>query len=333
MRSAPLALLVVLLLAPAAFARGSRRTVPFPVERTTILRDEKTIYTVEGRIRIPKGVEISCQKDVHIVAKGPDAVIEVEGALKVHGVSDREVIFEGVTVEPASEFNDIHLDMVIFRDGSKLLTPPGKAVNGKLFIENVAFQFDTEFDITVCHGHVDLVGINADVPLKIAAVNPEGADTNKVKLTVRGCVESLTGEIGLKGGLIVKGVHDATVRLNRLGGELSSFTDCRTLKFDGNKVDSKLLEFHQTGTGDFRLTPVTKCDFYCEKVTAGSKASEVKNMDRIRMDRCWFRGILRPDEVRRQVLVDGDGDAENAAKILLGKIGKRPLELGGPWIR
>ena len=115
MRITLITVLTALLLAPAALARGRPRTVPFPTEKSTILREEKVVYTVSGRVKIPEGVEISCQKDVKVVATGPSAVIEVEGALKIHGVSDREVIFEGVTIELAAKFLDAHLDMAMVR--------------------------------------------------------------------------------------------------------------------------------------------------------------------------------------------------------------------------
>ncbi len=51
---------------------------PFPIDRTQILSDEKEVYTVEGRVRIPRGVEITCQRDVHGRGTGSTpAVIEV----------------------------------------------------------------------------------------------------------------------------------------------------------------------------------------------------------------------------------------------------------------
>jgi hypothetical protein len=328
-----LAAIAALLIAPAAQARGGARRIPFPTEKTTILREEGVVYTVSGRVKIPKGVEISCQKDVKVVAEGPDAVIEVEGALKVHGVSDREVIFEGVTIELAPEFLDVHLDMAIFRKGARVGTPADTPVRGKLFVENVDFNYDAGFDVTFCHGSVDLSSIDSDVPMRVAAVCPEGAEENKVKLKVRGCVESLhSGYIGLKGGLVVSGVYDVTVRINRIGG-LASFSDCRTLIFDGNKVDAKKLVFRAGAGTDFRRTKVTKCDLYCETVEIVSVAGDEKNLDRVLLDRCYFRGLERPDEVRTQVIRDGEGEEENVVQVRLGKIGTRPLELAGPWIR
>src|SRR5688572_11119507 len=90
------------MLIPAARAEDPAVEKPFPVDRTQILSKEKSVYTVEGRVRIPKGVEISVLKEIIVKAKGSaPAVIEVEGSLTVHGVFSREVIFEDVTIEPA----------------------------------------------------------------------------------------------------------------------------------------------------------------------------------------------------------------------------------------
>ena len=85
-------------------AQGRGREIPFPVKKTTILRTEKVTYVVEGRQTIPAGVEITCLRDVYVVGKGKDAIIEVKGSLKVHGVGAREVIFENVKIELAPRF-------------------------------------------------------------------------------------------------------------------------------------------------------------------------------------------------------------------------------------
>ena len=110
------ALLVTLVLAlPGDAGAQDPKEVPFPTRRSTILRKQGTVYYIEGTHRIPKNVEISCQKDVHIRGRGKNPVLEVEGSLQVHGVRAREVIFEGVTIRTARKFEDVHLDMCIFR--------------------------------------------------------------------------------------------------------------------------------------------------------------------------------------------------------------------------
>jgi len=54
--------------------------VPFPTR-------EGRVYYVEGRRTIPRGCEISAQKDLHLVGHGSDAVLAVEGALQAHGLT------------------------------------------------------------------------------------------------------------------------------------------------------------------------------------------------------------------------------------------------------
>jgi hypothetical protein len=327
------ALLLATMLSASSAAPDRRgREIPFPV-RTTILREEKVTYVVEGRVKIPVGVEITCLRDVYIVGKGSDAVIEVEGRLKVHGVGSREVIFENVAVELKPKFESVHMDMAIFRKGSALRTTPDHPSTGKrFFLELVDFKGDASLDLTVKDVPITLSSVCSDRPVHIRAVTPDGARENKVKLIVRGCTQG-TGHPGLIGGLIVEDVYDACIRINVLGGALSAFRRCRTLIFDGNKVTSKKLEFEVTADSDFRKTKVMKCDIYSQKVTAVSPVNPDKTRDQIFMDRCWFRGIKDPKKVREQVLQDGEGDDQNAVRILLNKVGKRPLELAGAWIR
>ena len=98
-----ISILCLLMAAPYAAGAGRRgKEIPFPVKKTTILRKEKVVYTVTGRVRIPDGVEITCLRDVHVVGKGKGAVIEVQGKLKVHvGVPPRGPVIgtRGSTVD------------------------------------------------------------------------------------------------------------------------------------------------------------------------------------------------------------------------------------------
>lgn len=321
----------VLLGATPGAGAGDRER-PFPVERTTILREEKIVYTVEGRQTIPEGIEITCLKDVHVKGVGDGAVIEVEGALKVHGVGTREVIFENVTIELAPNFKDVQMDMCIFREGAQVRTPKDVAVDGKLFLELNEFRGGSTIDVTFASGSVDIASLCSDAPVRVTAVDPEDGPPNKVKVTVRGCTQQ-NEHLGLRGGLIITGAHDATVRINRLGGDLCSFRDCRTLMFDGNKVDAKTLEFVQSGEGTFRRSKFLKCDVYSDTVKFHSAQTEKKDPDRITVDRWWFRGETNPREILGKIVLDGTDDETNAARVRLVKPGERPLELAGKWDR
>jgi hypothetical protein len=320
---------------PSAASRSRGREIPFPVEKTAILRTNKVVYVVEGRRKITEGVEITVQKDVYVVGKGEGAVIEVEGALKVHGVGAREVIFENVTIELAPEFRDVQMDMAIFRKGAAVRTPEGKAVDGKFMIELIDFEDDALLDLTFQKGSIYISGVCSDAPMKLRAVDPAAAEENKVKLFMLGCAQFPPDHPGLVGGLIVEGFHDATVRISRLGGPLSACRNCKSLIFDGNKVNSDKLEFIQVDAGGFRKTKIMKCDVYSQKVTFYSGKVDEKTVDRIKVDRCWFKGIRDPKVVHAKVIEDAEDDESrhNMSRVILGKLLKRPLELAGSWDR
>jgi len=177
MRIAGLSVLAAAALVPGAAAPApAADEVPFPVSKSTILRAEGTVYTVEGRIRIPKGVEGSCQKDVHVKAKGKGAaVIEVEGQFPVHGVDLREVIFEGVTVEPAEQHGEIHLEHCIFRKGGGLATPSGKAAAGDILVQACQFKENARVDLAVSGGTIQFLDSGLGGVLRSAAsIRPPG---------------------------------------------------------------------------------------------------------------------------------------------------------------
>jgi hypothetical protein len=271
-------------------------------------------------------VEISCQKDVFIVGRGENATIAVEGSLQVHGVSAREVIFENVTVEPAAVCEDVHLDMCKFRKSGGVKTPKDGRTEGKLFIENVQFEHDTHFDVTIARGSIDLSSTSSQEVVTIRGVDVDGSP-NKVKIKIRGCSGSLTA---LYGGLEITGCDDVTVRLNAIRGveDRVYLADNATLTFDGNKVVTRSIELRQSAAGGFAKTKLQKCDIYCETVSAF--APRVGNQrDHISVDKCWFKGIVKPGEVEEKVFKDGADDPENGAYLSLKKINERPLELSG----
>lgn len=307
------ALLAVLVLPPALTAVPEE--VPFPTGKTTILRREGTVYTVEGRQVIKKGVEISCQKDVHIRGKGPGATIVVEGAFKVHGVTAREVIFESVTVELAEQFYDCHLDMVFFRGkGGGLKTPPKTAVKGKLFAENTSFVVGNPVDIRFQSGSIDFSNVFAD---DLVTVTAEG----KVRLNIR--------DGAYWGGVKLTGIHDLTLRTCVIGGSRSTIANCRTVLLDGDKVTADTLELSQAEAGAFNRTKVIKCDIYSKKVIARSPRKGDKVADRLVLDRCWFEGKQSPKVVHEQILVDASDSEDNGCEVRLGKLLARPTELAG----
>src|SRR5690242_7236475 len=214
---------------PAPAAEGPAPETPFPVARSQILSKEKSVYTVEGRVHIPKGVEISCLKEITIKAKGAaPAVIEVEGSLTVHGVFQREVIFENVTVEPCPVFTQITMDMTVFRGNTGgVKTGKDQAAEGPLQLELFDFIGGASMDVCFAAGSIVLSSVCADTPTKILVRKPPGKESSLVRLFVRGCPQDPHvkctphgSRVGLVGGLEADGGDDMTIQLSRIGGSL-----------------------------------------------------------------------------------------------------------------
>jgi hypothetical protein len=324
-RSFALVILLALLLAPSV---AVAREKPFPVARSVILKEGGVKYIVEGRVVIPKGVEISCQKDASVVGRGKGATLVIEGDLAVHGVSTREVVFENLTIELAEKFEECRLDMTILRKGARLRSASGKSVDGQLHIELTEFEGDSDIDVVFHGGSIQMRATCSDAPVKIKVTNPPNADGNRVKVFVFGCSQR-PDHPGLAGGISVEGARDCLVRLSRIGGQLSSFRNCRTLQLDGVKIDSKRLELKQTKPAEFRRTKVLKCDIYSAKVAIHAPRGDGRIVGKVRFERCWFRYRKDPKTIHTEVLTDGRDDPRNAARIILGKVNTRPLELGG----
>ena len=77
MRFAAAVALLALFLVPSGPVVAKGKEKPFPIKKSTILREGKVVYIVEGTQTIPKGVEIACQKDVYIRGKGKNPTIRV----------------------------------------------------------------------------------------------------------------------------------------------------------------------------------------------------------------------------------------------------------------
>jgi len=328
----------------AARAEGPpARERVFPVERTQILSVEKTVYTVEGRVRIPRGVEISVLKEVIIRAKGETpAVIEVEGSLTVHGVYKREVIFENVTIEPCPTFTQITMDMTVFRgQGGGIKTAEGKPAEGPLQIELFDFREQASMDVAMASGSVVLSSVCSDTPVRIRAQKQPGKEKSLVRVFIRGCPQDPHvrctphgSRIGLVGGLEVDGGDDVTVQLSRVGGSLAAVRNWgQRLIFDGMKINSSKLEFSHTRAGQYQRVQCAKCDIYSSEVSAFAPA-EKDVRDTFTMDRCWFKGLTDPRVVQEKVIKDGSDDpTKNGVRVQLPKVNDRPLELAGEWER
>ena len=283
-----------------------------------ILREEKTVYVVEGRVKIPRGVEISCQKDVFIRAKGgAAAVIEVEGNLKAHGVDAREIIFEGVTVEPAVSFGKIQLDSCFFRKGGGLLTPKGVAAEGEILLQFVSFRDGARCELDMTGSSLQVLDSNGGTPLRVRGADVDGKP-NRLKAVVRG---------SSFWGMEAVNVADLTVRINTFRADPLVFRDCAVLQFDGNKVEAKELSILQSKAGGFAKTQIMKCDIYSKRIVLRSPA-DTRAADKVTLVNCWFEGITDREAIAARLQDAADDPANNVRASALNPQ-ERPLELAG----
>jgi len=325
--------------APAVPQDPPAKEKPLPVDKTRKLIEEGAVYTVEGRVRVPKGVELTLFRNCRVIAKGSaPAVIEVEGGLDAVGVFEREVIFEGVTVEPQAKFERIHMDMVIFRGSGGLRTPKDTSVDGYLAVENFDLVRGAALDVRFHSGSVELATVCAEAPTRIVCVNPEGSKQNNVRVFVRGCPQKVMAKctphgsrVGLTGGLEADGGDDMTVQLSRVGGALCAVRNWgQRLIFDGLKINSTRVEITHREAGKFQRVQAAKCDVYSKEWIASAPADKVLK-DTLTLDRCWFNGITEVKRIFDEVIKDGADEPEkNGVRVQIPKVNARPHELAGP---
>lgn len=318
---------VGLLLLLAGAARGGDE-LPLPTRKSTILRVQGTTYFVEGRRRIPWGVEISIQKETRIVGRGAGAVLEVAGELEVHGVRGGEVILKDLWVEPAPKFGKIQLDTVKFRSRGGVRTPEGQTVDGDLVIENTDFVEDTSVDVSFSGGLIRFLSAGFKKPVHLHGRPAAGKTKGTVKLSAIGCFAPSIyfGRLhGFEAGLVVSGIRKATIRNCRVGGAKSEFVDCSALTFDGNRVDSALLAFRNTKPGLFRGTKLQKCDVYAKEVVFFGPRDKKREV--VLLDKCWFRGHTRVKDIQADVIKDAGDDERCGVTTHFVKLKQRPHRL------
>jgi len=294
----------VILLAAAWAAAGDE--IPLPTRKSTILRH---------------GTEISIQKDVHIVGRGAGAVLEVEGSLKIHGVTGREVIVQDLWIEPAPRFDEIRLDKVFYR-GSGGVRTPATPPRGKLVVENTNFEAGATLDVTFSGGELNMLNSSFREAVRIRGVPPEGKKATTFKSSILGCFAKLGGQSGFVGGIHMTGVTKVVFRNNRIRYPCS-FVDCVPLTFDGNKVNADTLKFEHTRPGGFKGFKIQKSDIYASQIIL--VAAEAGKREIVVFDKCWFKGMerARGKDIEQRLI-----RATNA-KIVFRKINSRPLELAG----
>jgi hypothetical protein len=320
--------LVLPLLSAAAFAQE----IPLPTDRTAILSREGATYFVEGRQTIGWGTTVTVQRGQKIVGR-PESVLVVEGTLQIRGVAGLEVILEDLRIEPGEKFDEIRLDTALFLGGH--LKTGEKPVEGKIIVENTDVGKGVPFEVSMTGGAVDFLNSTFMEPVRIRGVPPEGKRCT-LKLNLNGCFYNWSARrresqrnshSGFEKGLFLTGVPDALVRNCRVAGDRTEFVDCEKLTFDGNRVNSATILFKQTQPGCFRDTKLQKSDIYASKVVFEAPAG--KERDQVPVDKCWFQGLTKKEEIAERVITDADDDPACGVVVVYRKILDRPLGLAG----
>ena len=288
--------------------------------KSTILRKGGVVYFVEGRKKIGHGTEISIQKDVTIVGRGAGAVLEVEGSLKIHGVTGLEVVIKDLVIEPSPRFQEIRLDKVFFRGTGGVRTDPQHPPRGKIVIENTIFEPGPTVNVVCSGGEINFLNSSVHETVHIKGVPPEGKTKTTFKSNILSCFSKMGEQNGSVSGIHMTGLTKVVFRNNRIR-LASSFTDCVPLTFDGNKVNSESVTFRHTKPGGFKGFNVQKSDVYSNRLVF--EAADGKTREIVTIDKCWFRGLTKKKDIEQKII------AAKNTKIVWKKINKRPLELGG----
>lgn len=298
---------------------------PFHTHKSTTVKAGPT-YIVEGRKRIPPGCRLSVQQGVRIVGRGENPVIEVAGALHLHGVEGKPISVEGVRIELAPKFEVLRLDHAQLTGCGGIFTAKDAPAKGRLQIENTAFHGGVMLDVAFTGGECDLLnsGFGSEVRIRGVPQGKKKISTVTVKLV--GCGGPKHGPNGFQKGVFLTGLKRPVVRNCVLGGEASTFVDCKALMFDGNKSSSFTLTFRNSDAALFKGMKLLKNDMFSRAVVFSAPARKQRVM--VLADKCWWRGVTSK-RIVEDMITDGRDDPKVGVAVKLGKISEKEHGLGG----
>lgn len=311
-------------LSAAPLADGADDEKPFPADKSAILGPG--VYYVEGRVHIPKGVEITVQKDAKIVGRGGVGVIEVEGRLQIHGAAGAPVAVENVTIEVQPVFVEVDLQMVEFRAKSGgILSPKDKPAAGKIAVRESTFGEPATIAVALTSGSVEIrERTYIGEKVSVRAVDAPATTGNSVKLIV----EANAWQGCLKKGICVENVSDVTLRTTAFEGDLVSLVACGTTVIDGDYFQCRKIELLADKAGHFAKTTFQRCDIQCEKVVLRAPPVE-KIPETLKIDNCWFGGELSAKAAKQKFVDDHDTTPTSGVTALLSRNAPNPLGLAG----
>lgn len=178
-------------------------------------------------------------------------------------------------------------------------------------------------------GTITVSSVHADAPaVLIGPPRSERADS-KANIRLLNCQGGRRGEWkGMAGGLTMTGVKSAVVQFSYLGGKASRFADNGKLSFQGNNVQSKLIEFEYSRPGQFKKAAVSGCDFRSDEVRFLAPINGTKT-ERVAVKDCWFTSGTDAEAILTKQVLDTTRNEKSSAAVSLKKIKEAPVGLGG----
>lgn len=310
--------------------------LPFPDSTITVKTDDSQFF-VRGRCVLPRNAKVALLRRARVEGnpgKGEDgaveeAVIEVSGTLELKAVTGGNVILRNVWLELTPECKSIYLADVNFVGGGGIRASEKGASTADVYIENVEFTGGATLSMACSAGTITVSSVHADAPAAlIGAPRSERVDS-KANIRVLNCQGGRRGEWkGMAGGLTMTGVKSAVVQFSYLGGKASRFADNGKLSFQGNNVQSKLIEFEYSRPGQFKKAAVSGCDFRSDEVRFLAPINGTKT-ERVAVKDCWFTSGTDAEAILTKQVLDTTRNEKSSAAVSLKKIKEAPVGLGG----
>ncbi|MFT4537685.1 MAG: hypothetical protein ACI841_003535 [Planctomycetota bacterium] len=314
------------LIATAASSRRSLAEKPFPIGKTTTLREESAQYTIEGRQVIKKNVKIVSLRQMQLTGIGENPTLVVEGVLDFRAVTGGWARISNLTIELAPSAKELVLmDVELGRGGHVRPSDQGPA-DAKVNINGSKVLSGGSIELLMDAGKVAVMGTLATGPITIrGAMRSETKGSNvEVLLVSNGGAAN-----GIRGGLIIAGVKSATLRLNDFAGERITLENIEKLDFTANNVRCKNLEFRHDKGGRLPKANIEANDFRCRTIMFLAPSKSKTQVERLSLSNNWFGGLKDEDAVREKLIQDSETHPESGVLVRIKKIAPVALGLGG----
>ncbi|MFT7676292.1 MAG: hypothetical protein ACI8QC_000262 [Planctomycetota bacterium] len=300
---------------------------PFPL-KTTTLKEEGVTYFIQGRVRLPHNQSVSSLRQMVLIGRGEDAVLEVSGKLEMKAVTGGRNTIRDLVIEVMPDCKDLLVTTTDLHGRSMIRTSTEGPGDCEIFLQGLSMLGSTKLTLEMSGGQVDVQSSRFGKPVHIRGVHPSEKSRAKLKLIL---LSNRPSGGGSDAGLIVEDAWDVLVRNNELGGAHSRIENCRKVDVDGNNVRSRLFELIHDDVKGFKQTKVLSCDFRSanSRFFAPLNPKKPDSLERFNIHGSWFKGLTEPEEIRAECVEDSGRDERNGMLIKFKKISKGPRGLGG----